>query len=213
LTSIKSDKILKIVLKSDVKGTIEAIKQSLMKIKDEEVAIKVIHSGVGTISESDVMMASASNGIVLAFNTDFNTPNVVCIADRERVEVRKYNVIYDLIEDVKRLLTGMLEPEMIDIVIGRARIKQIFFTKKKEIIVGATILSGKLEKDARLRVLDLKDEVKGEGTIKTLRKVDKEVKELNEGNDCGIKYVGDSVLEEGFTFEAYRKEEKRRSIT
>ncbi|MBD3330850.1 translation initiation factor IF-2, partial [Candidatus Peregrinibacteria bacterium] len=210
ISQVQSDKILKIVLKADTKGTIEAIKQSLAKIKDEDVAVKIIHSGVGTVTESDIMMASASNGVVVAFHTDFFSADVKKTAERENVEVKKYSVIYNLIEDVKKILSGLLEPEIVENVIGRMEVKQIFFTKKKELIVGCKVLSGKVTDSAKIHIMD-KDEVKGSGRISSLRKVDKTVKEINEGNECGIKYTGDP-LEEGDQLEVYIEEEKIRTV-
>lgn len=212
ISQVQADKVLKIVLKTDVKGSIEAIKQSLAKIKDDEVAVKVIHSGVGTVTESDIMMAAASRAFVMSFHSDFNTPNVKRSADRENVEVRKYTVIYDLIEDVKKILTGLLEPELIEIIIGRGNVKQVFYSKKRDMILGVGITSGKYQKGAMLRIIR-KDEEVGKGVIKSLRKVNKEVKELKEGNDCGIKYHGDPIVQEGDEIEAYIEEEKTRVIS
>jgi len=217
ISQVKSDKVLKIILKADTKGSVEAIKQSLAKIKDKEVAVKIIHSGIGTVTESDIMMGAASNGIVAAFHADFYSPNVKKTAMREGVEVKKYTVIYDLIEDVKRILSGLLEPEIIEIVLGRAVVKQIFLTKKKEMVVGCRVNSGKMKLKANLKVIrgvtkDDEDNIVGTGTIQVLRKVDKEVKEINEGNECGIKFTGDVKLEEGDILEAFEEEEKTRTV-
>jgi translation initiation factor IF-2 len=216
ITTIKSDKILKIILKGDTKGTIEAIRNSLSKIKDEEVAIKVIHSAVGPITESDVMMAGAGNAIVIGFDVDFNTPNVKKLAERDKIEVRFYRIIYKLIEDVTMLLSGLITPEQIEVILGRAKVKQVFFRKKNEIILGLGVVSGKLVNKAKLKIYkaDSKSEETpdGLGEIKSLRKVDKEIKEINEGNDCGIKFVGDPIVEEGDILEAYVLEEKKRSL-
>ena len=141
ISRVKSNKILKIVLKADTKGSLEAIRQSLAKIKDEEVAIKIIHAGVGTITESDVMMASASEGMILAFTTDFDAPNVSKTAEREMVEVRQYKIIYNLLEDVNKILSGLMEPEIVETLLGRAELKKVFLTKKKETIIVARVLS------------------------------------------------------------------------
>jgi translation initiation factor IF-2 len=218
IANVKSEKILRLILKADVKGSLEAIRQSLEKIKDEEVAIKIIHSAVGTVTESDVMMAAASRGLVLAFNTDFDPPHVAKIAERENVQVKKYNVIYDLIEDIKVILSGLLEPEMLEHVIGRAEVKQIFLSKKKEFILGARILSGKLKNKAKLKVIrgrtpEDEDNIVGAGVIDSLRKVDEVVNELKEGNECGIKFVGNIDPNEGDILEAFEEEEKKRTIT
>lgn len=216
ITTIKSDKILKIILKGDTKGTIEAIRNSLSKIKDEEVAIKIIHSAVGPITESDVMMASAGNAIVIGFDVDFNTPNVKKLAERDKIEVRLYRIIYKLIEDVTMLLSGLITPEQVEVILGRAKVRQVFFKKKNETILGLGVISGKLVNKAKIKVFKAgkksEETPDGLGEIKSLRKVDKEVKEVNEGNDCGIKFVGDPIVEEGDILEAYVIEEKKRNL-
>ncbi len=217
MTQVKQDKVLKMIIKADTKGSLEAIKQSIAKIKDEEVAVKVIHSGVGKISESDIMMAAASNAFVVGFHTDYVSPLVAKIAERENVEVQKHEIIYALLEEVKRFLTGMLDVEFEEVTVGRAEVKAIFLTKKKDMIVGARITSGKLVNKAKLKIIrgrtpEDEDNIVGRGEIDTLRKVDEVVKELKEGNECGIKYRGDVALEEGDILEAYVEEERKRVI-
>lgn len=217
ISQVKQDKILKLIVKADAKGSLEAIKQSIAKIKDDEVAVKIIHSGVGTITESDVMMASAGTGLVVAFHSDFDAPNVAKTAEREGVEVRRYTVIYNLLEDLRKILTGLLEPEIIEVILGRAELRQIFFSKRKESILGAKIISGKLKNKAKLRIVRGKtpegeDNIIGKGFIESLRKVNEAVDELKEGNDCGIKFGGDVALQVGDILEAFEEEEKRRSL-
>ncbi|MFA6917609.1 MAG: translation initiation factor IF-2 [Candidatus Gracilibacteria bacterium] len=218
ISSVKSEKILRIVLKADTKGSLEAIKGSIAKIKDEDVAIKIIHSGVGSVTKSDVMMASASRGIVIAFQADYDSPVVGKIANHENVEVKKYKIIYDLLEDIKKILSGLLEPEITEIVLGRAQVKQIFFSKKNDMIIGCKVLSGKLQNKAKLRVIrntskDSEDQIVGKGSVESLRKADELVKEIGEGNECGIKYRGDVVLQEGDILEAFMEEKSQRSIS
>ncbi len=217
ISHVQSNKILKIILKADTKGSVEAIKQSIAKIKDEDVAVKIIHDGVGTITESDIMMAAASNGVVMGFHSEFFSPNVQRTAEREGVQVKKYSVIYALIEDVKSILTGLLEPELVETIIGRAKVKQIFFSKKKEMILGCGVLSGTLKTGAKLRVVrgtNAEDEenIVGNGMINSIRKVDKVVKSINEGNDCGIKYVGDPDVQEDDVLVAYVQDEVSRIV-
>ena len=218
LSGMQSEKILKLVIKADTKGSLEAIKQSLAKIEDDEVAIRAIHGGVGAVTKSDVMMASASNGLVLGFHVDYDSPHVSKTAEREGVEVKFYTVIYNLIEDMMKLLNGLLDAEIVEVQLGRAQVKQVFLTKKKEMILGCKVLGGKAENKAKLRVLRGKDDdgedlVVGEGIIESLRKVDDVVKEVNEGNDCGIKFIGDIEVQEGDLFLIYKEEEKQRSIS
>jgi len=217
ISKIKSDKILKIVLKADTKGSLEAIKQSLAKIQNEDVAIKVIHSGVGTITESDVSMAAASGGIVVGFHSDFDAPYVQRTAEREGVEVRKYTIIYNLLEEVTKLLSGLLEPEIVEVIIGRAEVKMVFLTKKKEMVIGCRVLSGKLENKAKLRVIrgrtkEDTDNIVGLGVLDSLRKVDEVVHEIGAGNECGIKFVGDVSLQVGDILEAFKQEKRIRTV-
>lgn len=217
ISQVQAHKILKLIIKADAKGSLEAIKQSIAKIKDEEVAVKIIHSGVGTVTESDVMMASASHALVIAFHSSFDAAVVGKMAERENVEVKKYSVIYDLLEDIKKYLSGLLEPEVIEHIIGRAEIKQIFLTKKKEMIIGCRVLSGKIQVKAKVRTIrgrtaEDEDNIVGEGEVASLRKVDDTVNEVKEGNECGIKFVGDLGVEEGDILEAYVLEQKKRNI-
>lgn len=218
ISNVKSEKILRIVLKADTKGSLEAIKGSIAKIKDEDVAIKIIHGGVGSVTKSDVMMAAASHGIVIAFHADYDAPVVAKIATHENVEIKMYKIIYNLLEDIKMILSGLLEPEITEVVLGRAQVKQVFFSKKNDMIIGCRVLSGKLQHKAKLRVIrneskDAEDQIIGKGLIDSLRKADELVKEIGEGNECGIKYKGDIVLQEGDILEAYIEEESQRTIT
>jgi len=217
IMSVVASKSLKIVLKADTKGSLEAIIQSLAKIKDEAASVKIIHSGVGLISKSDLMMASASHGIVVGFHTDFDSPIVSKIAEKEGVEVRKYLIIYDLINEMKAFLSGMLEPDVVETILGRAQVKQIFLSKKNDMIIGCRVLSGKIQNKAKVRVIrgrtaEDTDNIVGKGLIDSLKKVAEVVKEIGEGNECGIKYRGDVPLLEGDIMEAYIEEYKKRVI-
>ncbi|MBI2634604.1 translation initiation factor IF-2 N-terminal domain-containing protein [Candidatus Peregrinibacteria bacterium] len=211
ITQLKANKVLKLVIKADTKGSLEAIKQAISKIKHEEVAVKLIHVGVGTITESDVMMASASKGMVLAFHSDFDSPNVIKTAERENVPVKKYTIIYELLDNIKNVLTGLLEPEVVEVEIGKAQVKQVFLTKKSEMIIGVRVTSGKMKNKAKLRVVR-GDAPVGEGVIDSLRKVDEKAHEVGEGNDCGIKFIGNVQVVEGDILEAYAKEEHRKTM-
>lgn len=217
ISQLKASKVLKLLIKVDTKGSLEAIRQALGKVMHEEVAIKVIHAAVGTITESDIMMACASNGVVVAFHTDFDSPIVSKVAERENVEVRKYKVIYDLLEDMKNLLAGLLEPEVSEVIIGRAEVKKVFFKKRKEYILGAKVMSGRLGLKAKVKIIRGKTEdienIVGKGEIAYLKKVDEAVKEIKEGNDCGIKLISDLEIMEGDILEAFVIESKKRGIS
>ena len=202
-------KQLKLVLKADTKGSLEALKQSIANIKHEDVGVKVILSGVGDVTESDVMMAAAGQGIVMAFHAGVNA-QVRKTAERENVEVLHYTVIYKLMDDIKKILTGLLEPEIVETIVGKAEIKKIFMTKRKEMIIGCKVISGKIEK-VKVRVFRNENEV-GEGKIDTLKIVDEKVNEVPEGKDCGILYTGFLPLQEGDILEAYKLEKRVRTL-
>jgi translation initiation factor IF-2 len=203
-------KTLKIVLKADTKGSLEAIKDSVAKIKSDTVAVKIIHSGVGNVSESDVMMASASQGLVMGFHVAVPA-QVKKAAEREKTDVVLYTIIYDLLENIEKILTGMLEPEIVEVILGRAEVKQIFFTKKKEMIVGCKVKNGKMVNKAKFRIFRGEEKV-GEGEILSLQKGQEHSKEVMEGNDCGIKFKGNVPLEEGDILEPYTQEERQRTL-
>ena len=216
-SQIKNDKILKIIVKADVKGTLEAIKQSIAKIEDQEVAVKVIHSGVGPITESDVMMAMAGGALVAGFHVGYSSNNVKKVADISDVQVKQYTVIYDLLEEIKVLLSGLIAPKIIENILGRLEVKQIFLRKKKELILGGRVTSGKVINKGKVKIVrgsteEGDDIIVGKGKILSLRKVDDIVKELKEGNECGIKYNGDMDVQEKDTLLVYEEEEVRRTL-
>lgn len=202
-------KQLKLVLKADTKGSLEALRQSLSQIENQDVGVKVILSGVGNITESDVMMAAAGQGIVMGFHVEVHA-NVRKIAEREGVEVLSYTVIYKLLDDIRKILTGLLEPEEIEVILGKAEVKRIFLTKKKEMIIGCKVIQGHIEK-VKLRIFR-KEEKVGEGQVVSLKKVDLTVHEVHEGNECGILYTGFLPLQEGDILEAYKKEKRVRTL-
>lgn len=203
-------KTLKIVLKADVKGSLEAITQALNEIKDKEVAIKIIHSGVGNINESDVIMASASGGLVIGFHVDLPA-QVEKTTEREHVEVLQYKIIYKLIDDMKKLLNGLLEPEIVQIDLGKVEVKKIFYAGKKDIIIGCKVLNGKIENKAKAKIVRA-GTVIGEFEITSLRKVDEVVTEVKEGNECGIKIQRKMDILEGDILEIYKEEKKFRTL-
>ena len=212
ISSVQSNRLLKVVLKADTKGSLEAIKSSLAKVKDEEVALKIIHSGVGSINESDVMMASASQGFVVGFHVDYGSPHVKTTAEREGVEVRSYKIIYELIDEVTKLLSGLLEPDIVTIELGKAEILQIFLTKKKEMIIGCKVKTGSITKDAKLRIIRDDEVLDDNAKLTSLQRGENIVNEVKEGEECGIKYGGTIKLQEGDVLEAYKFEEKHREL-
>lgn len=213
LTRIKEGKLklLKIILKADTNGSLEAIKASLAKVKNDDIAIKVIHSGVGAITESDVMMAAASTGsLVVGFHTSANA-QVRQMAERTGIEVVTYNVIYELINDLTKILSGMLQPENINVELGKFKILKVFFTGKAEMVVGGSITDGILQKSSKCRVM--RGDVKiGDGEIIGLKLVNEDVKELSKGEECGVKFKGKIKLEEGDILEAWKTEKKMKTL-
>ncbi|MBP9718701.1 translation initiation factor IF-2 [Candidatus Gracilibacteria bacterium] len=205
-------KTLKVVVKADTLGTMEALKLSLAQVKKDEVAIKIIHSAVGPINESDVVMAAASGGIVVGFNTEAN-PHVHEVAYRNGVKVFTYKIIYKLIEDLKKILSGLLLPQEQEVILGQAEIRQIFLTERKYVIIGCKITSGKMENKAKARVIR-DGKVIGEGVIASLKRINDPVHELGEGNDCGIKFETDvKLLQEKDIIEAWKMEQTQRIVT
>lgn len=203
-------KTLKIVLKADTNGSLEAIKHSIAEIKHEDVGVKIILSSVGDVNESDVMMAAASGAIVMGFSTKANQ-NVMMVAEREGVEVIFYNIIYKLLDDIRKILTGLLEPEFNEVVLGEVLAKQIFFSKKKEMIIGCMVKSGVIQNKVKVRV-QRNGEIVGEVQITSLQKGQESVSEVKEGTECGIKVQGPIKVEEGDILMPYKVEKKIRTL-
>ena len=201
--------ILKIVLKADSLGEIEAIQNALTKTKRsaQDVIPKVVHSAAGNISESDVMMAAASEGIVLGFNVTIST-HVEMVAHKHGVEVRLYDVIYKLLEDIENLLLGLIEPEEEENVIGHLTIRGLFFRKKSDQVIGGLVTDGVLKRVPFRLFRD--EQLVGMGRITSLKHVDKEVKEAKEDKEYGLRIDCALDLREGDVLEAFTKEFKKK---
>ena len=194
---------LNIIIKADVQGSAEALHESLMKIENEKVKIKIIHKGVGAITESDVMLASASNAVIIGYNIRPEA-NARKLAERERVDIRLYRVIYEIIDDVKSAIHGLLEPEYEEVVLGQAEIRQIFKVSKIGTVAGSYVLEGKISRNANMRVI--RDGVViHEGRIESLKRFKDDAKEVNTGFECGILLENFNDLKEGDILEAYEK--------
>jgi len=194
---------LNIIIKADVQGSAEALHESLMKIENEKVKIKIIHKGVGAITESDVMLASASNAIIIGYNIRPEA-NARKLAEREHVDIRLYRVIYEIIDDVKSAIHGLLEPEYEEVVLGQAEIRQIFKVSKVGTVAGSYVLEGKISRNANMRVI--RDGVViHEGRIESLKRFKDDAKEVNTGFECGILLENFNDLKEGDILEAYEK--------
>ena len=201
-------KELNVVLKADVQGSVEALHQSLEGLAAEDVKIRILHSGCGTITESDVMLASASEAIVIGFTVGTET-SAERLADRMGVEIRRYNIIYQLIDDMERALTGMLEPVFTDVVLGRAEIRELFPSRRGVQIAGCRVLEGRLTRGGTVRVMR-DGEVVHETTIASLRHFRDEVNEMTAGTECGVMLRGFNDFQQQDVLEAHREEQGRR---
>ena len=194
-------KELNIIVKADVQGSIDAIKKSFEKISNEEVVVKVIHGSVGAITESDVMLASASNAIIIGFNVRPAT-GAVYIAEREKVDMRTYRIIYEAIEDVEKAMKGMLSPEFVEEELGKAEVRMPFKVPKVGMIAGSYVLEGKIQRNAKVRLV--RDGIViYEGEIDSLRRFKDDVKEVAAGYDCGIGLTNYNDIKEGDIIENY----------
>ena len=203
-------KELRLVLKADVQGSVEALTESLERLSTDEVRLKVIHGSVGAVNESDVMLASASNAIVLGFNVKAE-PKAASQAQSDGVDLRNYSVIYDVLNDVRAALSGMLAPEIRETVHGRAQVKQLFPISKVGTIFGCVVIEGKIIRTARVRI-KRGDTLLGENTIASLKRFKDDVREVLQGLECGIGVEGIKGVQPGDIIEAYTTEEVARSL-
>lgn len=202
-TQIKAGNIkeLPIIIKADVQGSVEAVKQSLTKLSNEEVQVKVIHGGVGAINESDVALAAASNAIIIGFNVRADS-SAKASADHENVDLRLYKVIYQAIEDVESAMKGMLEPVFEDRVIGHAEIRQLFKASGIGTIAGSYVLDGKFQRGCKARISRDGEQI-FEGNLASLKRFKDDVKEVATGYECGLVFEKFNDIQEGDLVEAY----------
>ena len=203
-------KELNVVLKADVNGTVEAVKQSLEQINSDEVKVNIIHSGVGAVNETDVMLATASNGIVIGFNVrpDGNAKKA---AEKEEVEIILSRVIYEVIDEVRNLMSGMLDPDYKEKVLGRVQVRETFKVPKVGMVAGCYVTSGKITNKAKLRLI--RDGVViHEGSLASLKRFKDDVKEVEQGYECGIGIENYNDVKIGDEIEAYVIEEVKRTL-
>ena len=198
---------LKIIVKADAQGSLEAIQSSLEKQSTEKVITKVIHGGVGAVTESDVMLAAASGALIIAFHAPVPT-SIIKAAEAQHVRIREYEVIYALLEDIAGIMQGLLVPEEEEKVLGHLEVKGVFFLKKNEQIIGGRVTDG-VAKRVLFR-LHRGDKVLGQGKITSLRKVEKDVKEIGEGSECGLKVEFPTPIELGDVLEIFSKEFRKK---
>lgn len=201
---------LNIIIKADVQGSIEALKQSLEKLSGEEVRVNIIHQGVGAITETDVMLADASNAIIIGFNVrpDVNARKT---AENQEIDIRMYRVIYDAIEDVKAAMSGLLKPEFKEVVLGRAEVRAVFKVPKVGTIAGCYMIEGKILRNAQIRVI--RDGVViHEGHISSLKRFKDDVREVSTGYEFGLGIENFNDIHEGDNMEAFTFEEVQRAL-
>ncbi len=201
-------KVLNLIVKADVQGSVEAVKQSLEKLQNEEVRVKVIHAAAGAVNQSDVTLAKVSNAIIIAFNV---RPDATAkeMAEKDEVEIKQYSIIYQAIEDVEMAMKGMLEPKYEEKVIGSVEVRQTFRISNVGTIAGAYVLSGKVERNAGIRVIR-ENVVIHDGHLSTLKRFKDEVKEVGKGFECGIQIENYNDIKEGDMLEIYVMEEIKR---
>ncbi|MGH8094652.1 MAG: translation initiation factor IF-2 [Chthoniobacterales bacterium] len=204
LEAADGKKVLRLVLKCDAQGSLEALAASLGQIQSKKVDLEMIHSGVGPISESDILLASASNAVVVGFNVKVES-NAVGAAKREGVQVKLYSIIYELIDQIKEAMAGLLDPEHRETVIGHAEVKQIF-QLSRGIVAGCLVTDGRISRTARARVLRRRQPVY-DGGLSTLRRFQDDVKEVRVGLECGIKLGDFSEYQVGDVIECYQLEQ------
>ena len=194
-------KDLNLIIKADVQGSVEAVKQSLLKLSNEEVAVKCIHSGVGAINERDVILASASNAIIIGFNIRPDN-QAKEVAEREKVDIRLYRVIYNAIEDIESAMKGMLDPIFEEKVIGHAEVRQTYKASGVGTIAGSYVLDGTIQRNCKVRISREGEQI-FEGELASLKRFKDDVKEVKTGFECGLVMDGFNDIKEGDIIEAY----------
>jgi len=212
-SQIKAGKVsdLLVVLKGDVDGSVEALEDSLTKLSTEEVKLRVIHRGVGQISESDVLLAAASNAVIIGFHVKPD-PKAAELGAKEKVDVRLYDIIYEAVADVKDAMSGLLKPEIREAVAGTAEVRQVFRTTKSGVIAGCMVLTGTMQRNARAR-LQRDGAVVWDGKIESVRRFKDDVREVASGYECGIGLEGRDDIKEKDIIESYTLEEVARRLS
>ncbi|MDG1172517.1 MAG: translation initiation factor IF-2, partial [Polaribacter sp.] len=196
-------KELNIILKGDVDGSVEALTDSFQKLSTEEIQVNIIYKGVGAITESDVLLATASDAIIVGFNVR-PQGNARAVADREEVDIRTYSIIYDAINDLKDAMEGMLSPEMKEEVSGNVEIREVYKISKVGNIAGCMVMSGKIFRDSQIRIIR-EGIVVHTGTLTSLKRFKDDVKEVAKGYDCGLQIKNYNDIVQGDVIEAYKE--------
>ena len=203
-------KNLPIIIKGDVDGSIEALSEQLEKITHEEVGVQIIHKAVGMVSESDVLLASASNAVIIGFHVQVSS-NAKLQATQEGVEIRTYNVIYNAVEEISLALEGLLEPEIVEEILGSAQVQEAFKIPKIGVIAGSKVTEGIIVRNAIARVLREEEEI-ASGEIISLKHLKDDAKEIREGFECGIGLKDFSKFKEGDIIICYQMKSIKRTL-
>ncbi|MFR2299268.1 MAG: translation initiation factor IF-2, partial [Clostridium paraputrificum] len=197
-----------IIVKADVQGSVEAIRQSLEKLSTDDVKVRVIHGAVGAITETDITLATASNAIVIGFNVRPDS-NAIAASEREKVDVKTYRIIYDAIEDVKSAMVGMLEPEYKEVVLGKAEVRETYKISNVGTIAGCYVLDGKILRNSDIRVI--RDGIViFESSLASLKRFKDDVKEVAAGYECGLSVEKFNDIKEGDIIESFKIEAIKR---
>jgi translation initiation factor IF-2 len=199
-----------LLVKGDVQGSVEAIAGALKKLGTDEVQARIVHAGVGGITESDVALASTSKAVIVGFNVRANAQAKVA-ADRDGVEIRYYNIIYDLVDDVKAAMSGLLAPTLREIFLGKAEILDVFNISHVGKVAGCRVVEGKVERGAKVRLIR-DDVVIHEGTLSTLKRFKDEVREVPAGQECGMAFANYQDIRAGDHIECFNIETVTRTL-
>ena len=201
---------LNVVLKGDVRGTLDAIQDALTKLSTQSVQIQIIHSGAGAITETDVNLAMASGAIIIGFNVK-PMPKTQALADKERVQIRTYSVIYEMIDEVRKAMEGMLAPKIVEVSIGKAEVRKIFTVSRLGSIAGSYVTEGKVTRSALAKVRRNGNELFS-GKLSSLKRFKDDVKEVQAGYECGLALEGFNDIQEGDVIEFFVEEQEKQTL-
>ncbi len=202
----EEEEVLNLIIKTDTQGSLRALSDALKSLEKKEQKINILHGGVGEIKKSDILLASASDSLIIDFNVGIISGNNA-LAKEEEVEIRKYKIIYEIIEDVEKILQGLLQPEFEEIIIGKTEVREIFKIPQVGIIAGSYVKEGKIVRGDKVKILREK-KIVGEGIIESLKHFQKDVKEILSGLECGIGIKGFTEMRKGDVIEVYETKQK-----
>ena len=207
----ESEKLtLNVILKGDARGTVDAISDALIKLSTDAVEIQVIHNGVGAITETDVNLAMASGAVIIGFNAKA-VAKTQTLADQEHIDIRTYSVIYDMIDDVRKAMEGMLAPKIVEVKIGRAEVRKVFAVSKVGTIAGCGVTEGKVTRNAIVKVMR-NDKIVFTGKLASLKRFKDDAKEVQAGYECGLNVEGFNDIREGDSLEFYAEQEQKQTL-